>query len=355
MLALIDIIDYTLGSLNEYTRSSIHKIANMLIEDGIATQKNNEENKLFIGNLSRLESIEYCLRNNQITLKCIEKWEFDKNYKYSMLFDIDNITNQMFQGCINLKQIIPYNTLTNFEELYSVAHNPSFLQQKDKYLLKFNLGLESTDFSGNKLKRRYTILAIFYSIEKVLELRFDSLGDVFVSNYIRYVYEVLEWIRKFLNISIKACNLKDIVDHIKVNGEKNGVVLSGQDMLMATGGKATIEVGKNDKMILPFIGELKILMENYKEEFEQVPVLKQAFQDFIFEKENLSEFPWVRFKFKENNFEVKFIFDYGQEKGCLLHHFSSSLKANQGRGRMDYVTNYITRVRNIINKLPIDQ
>ena len=46
MLALIDIIDYTLGSLNEYTRSSIHKIANMLIEDGIATQKNNEENKI---------------------------------------------------------------------------------------------------------------------------------------------------------------------------------------------------------------------------------------------------------------------------------------------------------------------
>ncbi len=127
------------------------------------------------------------------------------------------------------------------------------------------------------------------------------------------------------------------------------------ELLMATGGKATIEVGKNDKMILPFIGELKILMENYKEEFEQVPVLKQAFQDFIFEKENLSEFPWVRFKFKENNFEVKFIFDYGQEKGCLLHHFSSSLKANQGRGRMDYVTNYIIRVRNIINKLPIDQ
>ncbi len=46
MLALIDIIDYTLGSLNEYTRSSIHKIANMLIEDGIATQKTKKINYL---------------------------------------------------------------------------------------------------------------------------------------------------------------------------------------------------------------------------------------------------------------------------------------------------------------------
>lgn len=158
-----------------------------------------------------------------------------------------------------------------------------------------------------------------------------------------------------MKVNLIPIELDDIVDYIKRNGKEKDVVLAGQDMLMASGAKATIDIGNDDNEILPFIGELKAIMEEYSEELSKVAELKTALDDFIYEKENLSEFPWVKFKFGEKSIEVKFTFNYGKENGCLLQHLYSPLKSNQGRERMDYVTNYIIDVRNIIAELPTEQ
>lgn len=351
-----EVLEYTLKSLNECTNQTLHKIVNIFIEDGIATKKDEENNdKIYIGSMTSKLGLSLCLKEQNSAIKSIEKWEFDKNYKYSMLFDVKNFDEKLINNLLVSNQMVCYDNLNGCEALYSAAMNPSIKKVDGNYCLKFNFKLNATDTYGEMLKKRYTVVAIYYSDKQLLELRFDTVEQIYSRDRFSFAYDALEWLRRYMGLSITAIDLKIIADYIKKNGKIDRVVPSAQDMHMASGGKATVEVGNNDKMVLPFIGELKILMDSYNDDFKKVPVLKKVFEDFIYEKENLSEFPWIRFKFEEKNFEVKFLFDYGRENGCLLQHFHSALRANQGRERMDYVTNYIIKVRDIVKKLPTEQ
>ena len=356
MGSIDDVLAYTLETLRDYTNQSAHKIVDLLLINGFATKSEEEKpDKIFIGKMTDKTGLSFCISKNNSAIKSIEKWEYDKNYRYSMLFDVKDFDENVFKMPIASKQIVCYDDLTEYEELYAVAMNPSLLQIDDNFCLKFNFKLDATDAIGEKLKKRYAILAIFYTKEQLLEIRFDTLEISFERNRFKYVYDVIAWIRRYLGLSVSAIDLREVTDYIKRNGKDDGIIVSGQDMLMASGGKATVEIGNDNSMVLPFIGELKIIMKEYDEEFNRVPDLKLVFEDFIYEKENLSDFPWLRFKFEEKVIEVKFTFDYGKEHGCLLQHYHSPLRANQGRERMDYVTEYIIKVRDIIAGLPPEQ
>nr|DAT88453.1 MAG TPA: hypothetical protein [Caudoviricetes sp.] len=351
-----NILDYTLESINEYTIQSAHRLVDLLIDEGIATKKQQDkESKLFIGNMTDKSGLKYCLKNFDMALKSVEKWEIQKNYRYSMLFDYSGFSEDRLQGLIEENYIICYNELEGFEELYPIIQKPSLIKETNSYVLKFNLGLSATDAFDNKLKKRYTILVLFYLNEKMLEIRFDSISAQFSRDKLKLIHGVIVWLEKFLQLDVQAIDLKDIVDYMKKDCQEEQVVLAGQDMLMATGAKATIDIGKSDDQVLPFIGELKDIMCEYEEEFQNAPEIRAALNNFIYEKENLSEFPWVKLKFEEKSIEVKFTFDYGEENGCLIQHFHNALKSNQGRERMDYVTNYVIKVRSIITKLPTEQ
>ncbi|MBS6644527.1 MAG: hypothetical protein KH366_13190 [Clostridiaceae bacterium] len=345
------VLGYTLESLNEYTVYSAHKLVEILISDGIATKKNKEkEEKVYIGEMNDRIGLTFCVGKENKAIKSIEKWEFDKNYRYSMLYQLNQICNRnLFLEALEQNKIICYDELESYENLNTVAQMPSLLEKENGFFLKFNFKLDAVDSVGENYKKRYSIIAVFYKGNNLIELRFDSLEAIFTKERFKYAYQVIEWIRFYLNMEIRPMNLTPIIDYIKKNGKNDGVVLAGQDMLMASGAKATVDVGNDDSMVLPFIGEVKLLMKKYEEEFKKVPEIKEAFEEFIYEKENLSEFPWVKFKFSCRSFEVKFTFDVGKDACCLLQHYHSPLKVNQGRGRMDYVTDYIIKIRNLID------
>ena len=132
-------------------------------------------------------------------------------------------------------------------------------------------------------------------------------------------------------------------------GEKDGVIVSEQHMEMASGSEATVSIGKNEARQLPFISEIKSIMEIYSKELESVPELKKALDDFLYEKEELSTYPWITFLFEEKRFEVKITMDYNGMGIDLLQHYSSSRQENVGRERMEHVTNYIIEVGKRIN------
>ena len=351
-----NILDYTLKSVEGLTMQAVHSLMDLLIQDGIITKKEKEkEKKLYIGKMTDRQGLEHCLRQVNKAVKSIEKWEFEKNYRYSMLFQVNNFDESVLCELVNRKDAFWYNDIDQYEELYPVVQKPSMIRETDKLIIKFNLKLKVTNVSGTELKKRYSIVGIFHITQNIFEIRFDGLEAQFSQEKSKFAQGALEWLRKYLKVSLVSLELEPVADYMKRNGKKNKVVLAGQDMRMATGGKATIDIGNDDNKILPFIGELKAIMEEYTEELEQVPELKTVLDDFIYEKENLSEFPWIKFSFGEKKVEVKFTFNYGKEKGCLLQHLYSPLKSNQGRERLDYVTNYIIDVRNIITRLPDKQ
>lgn len=336
-----NILSYTLETIGDYTMPVIHKMVEKLVDDGIATRSEQEkDDKIYIGDVTEKSSLSYCIKKDNNLIKKIEEWEFDKNYKYSMYFTLSNCSKESFDKCLEQRKMLNYDKLTECEELHSVIDKPSLKVSQNLYYLKFNLKLDATNALGEELKKRYSVLAVFNMDANLMELRFDSIEAAFTRDKFKYAYSALEWIRRFIGATITAEDFHDEINYIRKHGKEKGIILSGQSMLMASGGKATVDIGNDNSQVLPFIGELKMIMEQHKEAFEKASEIKEALEKFIYEKENLSEFPWVKFKFGENNnTEIKFTYNYGKEKGCLLQHLHSSTIVNQGRGRMDYVTN----------------
>lgn len=342
----VDVFEYTIGSIDNYSIQSARCLVELLVKNGISTKKDKRHpNRVYIGDLREVEGVKHSLEKNPDAIKCIERWEFNKNYRYSILFDITNISIESIDDIIVQNKAMDYNKIEGYENLYNEITTPSIVRDDDSILIKFNLKISALDAFGNKYKGRYPLLVILYLSEQIMEIRFDSFKSVYGIDKYKYVHNTISWFRAYLGLQIEPIKFEDICDYIKKNGEHDHVFLASQDMRMSSGGKATIDIGNDDNMVLPFIGELKMLMDQYSEDFIAAPKIKQLLEEFIYEKENLSEFPWIKFRFDEKKIEVKFTFEYGDDNVCLLQHFSSYLKSNAGRERMDYVTQYIIKTR----------
>lgn len=346
-------LEYLFGSLENYTNQVVNKLVRTMVSRGIATEKESEQDqKVYIGDiLSGRQQLKHCIAESEQAVKNIEKWEFEKSYRYSIFLSLEEYNDKIIEQLIKGEQIKEYDTLKTIEPLYSVINIPTVKTYNNNLFFKFLVKLSATDSDGNENKCRYPVIVILYPKQSIIEIRFDSIGALYSKDKLKHIYHVLTWLRDNLNTNITPIDLRNVADYVKENGEKDGVVLAAQDMRMASGGKATIDVGNDDTKVLPFIGELKILLKEYEEEFKKSPVIKTALEEFIYDKENLSEFPWIRFRFEERSIEVKISFDYGRENFSLLQHYHSQLVKNLGKERMDYVAAYLSEVRNTIEVL----
>jgi hypothetical protein len=134
---------------------------------------------------------------------------------------------------------------------------------------------------------------------------------------------------------------------INVSKKTDHVKLVAEYILLPNGGNAQLDVGKNGNFVLPFIGELKDIIAENAIELDSAPGLKAALDTFIYEKEEMSDYPWIEVLWsndvKSKNIRAKFIFNYMSKGYCLIqHYFSNSLV---GMGRMNYVTNFIIEHR----------
>lgn len=350
------LLNYTLETiLNTYNIQTANKVIDRIVDNGIATKREkNKEGKIYIGDIKEpTERLKYCLTENTDLIKAIQKWEFDKNYKYSILYEVKEFSIDNLKLLLEDKLIIDSEKI-EFEDLYATTMKPSLKYFDSGFYLKFNLKLDGKDVTGVDIKRRYPILTIYNNITNILEIRIDPLDTVYNKDRFKYLYSTTSWIRQFLKMNLVPLELEDIVNYIVENGKIDQVTRSGIDMSTSNGGKVTMDIGKDDSMSLPFIDELKEFLVTYKEEFERAPILKQAFEEFIYDKETLSDFHWIKLKFEEKNFDVKFTLNYGKNNECLIQHLHSAIKSNIGRERMDYVTEYLNKIRKSIKKLPVN-
>lgn len=344
--------EYIYGTISNSAKAPLHRLANSLVDDGIATRrkKSKDGEQIYIGDMSDVQGIQLCLENQPDTIKQIEDWEFNNFYRYSSLFDMQGFSIETLNSLEEEGKIILYEKIAGHEELYVTTMKPSVRYNHDEILLKFNLKIQAQNVTDEIIKRKYSIVVLIKQEECILEIRFNPLERIFDKNRFRYVYSALAWVREYLNINVTPIDFRETTEYLKLNGNQNKIVLSGEDMRMSSGGKATIDVGNDEKQILPFIGELKEIIKNNEQLFQTAPEIKKILEDFIYEKENMSDFPWVKFRFQHIEAEVKFIFDYDNEGMCLLQHLYSHLKANSGRERMDYVSGIINDTRKLVEK-----
>lgn len=344
--------EYIYGTICNSGKASLRRLVNNLVDDGIATRrkKSKDGEQIYIGEMSDVEGVQLCLESQPDTIKQIENWEFNNFYRYSSLFDIQGFSIETLNSLEKEGKIIPHEKIAGHEELYVTTMKPSVRNNNNEILLKFNLKIQAENVVNEIIKRKYSIVVLIKQEEHILEIRFNPLERIFDKNRFRYVYSALAWLREYLSIKVTPIDFRETTEYLKVNGNQNKIVLSGEDMRMSSGGKATIDVGNDEKQILPFIGELKEIIKNNEQLFQKAPEIKKILEDFIYEKENMSDFPWVKFRFQHIDAEVKFIFDYDAEGMCLLQHLYSHLKANSGRERMDYVSGIINDTRKLVEK-----
>ena len=324
----------------------------MYKDEKIAKIKDNDQISLIendivdITDLELTDAITKCIENNDKAIELYELYQFTKNYKYSTIFGVDDF-DKLEES---IQRIDEYEYEKHGIQMYDKIKEPHKIIQDNIELIVFNKKFEAIHpQTQEELLLEYPIVVAIHRNEKLIEIRFDAIKQYFILEkrqqmvYADIVDEVCEYIKENWNVELKILDMDFIIEMSKKSDIDN-IKLISQYMNLSNGGKAQLAVGNNEEYILPFIGELKSIMSDYKEEFEKNSVIKEALEQFIFEKEETTEYPWIEMLFlneiKTRNIHVKFIFDYMNKGYCLiLHYYNDALI---GMERMNHVTRFIS-------------
>jgi hypothetical protein len=359
----LNIVSYTLETIKVYPNIMKTLIIRNFENKGFVTkvkiedEDNKEVKPVYIGNIPSNSRLDYSISQNNFLVKEIEYWEFKKSYKYSMIFNIEQFDNNIINNLLDNGTIKDYKTYKEdeYENLNNEAIKPSHLIFDKKIYLKFNFHLHTYDTTGNEINNRYPVLLILDNENHIIEYRFDSMNAAMSKDKLRYVKPVMAWVDTNIGVNKTNIDFEKIVSYAEEHKKDDHVSICGQDMYFKSGGNATIDTGKDDSMVLPFIGELKKMITDNEEEFNKSPIIKDLIIDFIEEKENFSSIPWAKLYFQDMNIKAKFTYNYNSEDLSIIQHFYSSLISNTGKERMDYVTDYIIKTRDNIAKLKVKQ
>lgn len=348
----IDYRNYAAGTIMNYPLKYRKHLLTLFLEKNIARKDAqtviDAPNAVDISDLGLNDQLIKCIENNLASFAILEKWEFCKDYKYSVLFSTENFGELL--SSVNEKTVM-FDSQKVPVPLHSRIEVPQLLNvEEDLSLLKFNLKFEAFNpQTADELLTRYPVVVAFHKTMQIVEIRFDALTRIFMENadgfYARLIVDVCDFIKKQYGFKLIPINLDFLVNLLQnENGEAR---LIAESMKMSNGSYAKLDVGKNEEYVLPFIGELKGLFGEYEAEFEKVPKLKEAFEQFIFEKEVTSDYPWIEVllenEIKTRAIHVKFTFNYSQMGCCLLQHYFNN--ALIGMERMNHVIKYIYEIR----------
>lgn len=336
--------EYILGTVNQMSKYIQKEILKTLVEKEVIINHNkqiNNNNCLDVRMFQDEEKLKKSIELSDKAMKAMEKWEFTKSYRYSAIFTYDEIKEENIQNLLNQNKAFNFTDSTNeFDKIMYVADNPTIYREDKLIIFKFNmLNRAIHPQSGELLKIKYPVLAVFFVEHNVLEIRFDTISDLFRTDkyfYKKIINGVKSWIGSRLNTTVSNINFRPIIKNI-VSNKKEEVTVDSQYMALQRGGKAILEVGGNQEYVLPILGELKILMKKYKEEFDKAKEVKKILEDFILVTEETSDLPWISLCWKEEDITVKFTHDYMKEQYSILYYYGSL----ENMERMNYVTKYL--------------
>lgn len=295
------------------------------------------------------EKVQACVEKNIKALREFEKWEFIKDFKYSVVYLCENFDDAVKK----IKNIIDYNDFNDCENEYMFnSFDKPIKFELEKYIfLKFNFQFSAIHpTTGEELVVKYPFLVVFHKDSEMVEFRFDTLKRFFLedSNDSRTYSLKISLMEKFL-LEHYDCILSNLDLNFLISATKNdsNVQLISQYMKLPNGGNAQLEVGNNDEYVLPFIDELKNIIRDFNEDLSKVAGLQDALQQFMFEIEEMSDYPWIELlwdnEVKTRKIRVKFVFNYMNNNYCLMQHYYSD--ALIGMERMNHVIDYIVKNR----------
>ena len=282
-----------------------------------------------------------------------EYWEFIRLYKYSLpLFystnsekTIEDILKELGAKEFNEDNFTPEFILnTSLREatpLYWIHDGDLFI----KFVLQKTYVRPDT---FDQVDYRYPIVIYLNSDNGILEVRYDptrynSNGVVSSDAYETVVTECMDWIKSKLHLDLFVCNHADIIQIIN-DKQNEDVRIYKQMMQMSTGASAELTASEGTDYVLPFIGELRELIDENEEIFNKADDAKQILLQYLADKEATASYPYIYIKWvkpvESQSYIVKVTFDYFSRKYTLLQHITGNCK-DLGMERMNDAIKYL--------------
>lgn len=268
-------------------------------------------------------------------LEFYNRFDFIKMYKYSIPFfyegnAIDICTEMVQKGeflisyqkeCRN-NFVIASNYKEVIAEYYKIAN--------DKCAIKFVFQKSYIKDFGETVDYRYVVVVFFDEKNHLLEIRYDSLKHSPTIDsrtaYMSNVENTIKWLKTKMELKLFRCNSDHFLDIVKQN--TNDIKIFKQMMDMGSSGAAELTASQDEDFILPFIDELKELINENEELFNQNSDIKELLLEYLKEKEVTASYPYVYLLWRRavvsNSFIVKVTFSYFDNQYIQLQHLTGT-------------------------------
>ncbi len=328
-----------------YTQYELGKIVSELRSKGLiitskAQLKKNETGAINCVGLDNRSILVKALKSsNEEILKEIENHDYEKGYKYSMIFE-----NAKIKQVAKPLDYIKYNE-KSIDYIGKNFEKPTINVVGDETFVKFTREIKNKNTLTET--RLYTVLCIINNITGIIEVRFDQASDRFKASdqfYIESAKKVKSWIQRHFGISLKTINFTYIIDKIVNSGDDN-IRVCYEDMILENKCRASFQATENT-LELPVIGDLQKIIQDNPQVFTENSDARKIIESYIKKVYATSEFPKRGIRWLEENKQVMFIHNYKSESDTLIHHYAE----NNNKEMMDHVREYVIKHRKRVKK-----
>lgn len=289
---------------------------------------------------------------DDIIINKLQEYEYDKNYKYFTLYNIDSI-----DGIHGLEDL---NDCLNNQENDFISKNiekPTIKRYDNMIDFKFSKKIKS---KSNKKYIKFPIIATVFLEEKVLAIKFCAISEEFNSSeiYININNEVRNWFENNIEFKITEFDSMLTFKHLYDNLRENplnfaNVTIHSISMDDEFNGRSSFK--STDLEMLPFIDDLSKLAETFENEKDKNKILEYIKR---YESESIIRNMGITWKkiFKNSRgrlarITVSISYAYSLSNNqkklnreFIMHHIYQEPGIN--KERINYVIKYITRYFN---------
>lgn len=349
----------TLGEL--YPNYLKKKIINQMVDSGIVIDSKRKSKKLNFGDVIDVsefkdedEKLNHILNfdTEKNLYKYIEEFEFNKSYRYSVMFKLLNFSQNNIKKLLEEKKIVLYNRESDMNDIIS-EHNivPTLKIVNENIFVKFSYFIEPKLVNSDLKPVKYVVLCDFDVDNDVLEVRFDRAPQGYHTTkdfYIQIVNDTIDTLHNLFEMKIENIDFKAIIEYIRfIEDEK--VYIYAMEM-HRNGSKAYLDSMSNSDMTIPILGELKDFIVNNENLFksnDKTLEIKNQLNNFIENIEVTSDLPSIKIFWQEHNTRVGIKHDYKGEEYSLFIYRDGLVDSKE---KMDYVRNYFMQHYRDLNK-----
>lgn len=357
-MCVVSYLEYLMGTVGAYNKAVKQKLLDMIVQRGIATLEDNAsllQEEVCLGPIPQDLRLMECLKHSTRAVKVAELFDYIKSYRYSVVMRVGESLKDE-----KVSELLSAGIVTKFDEKNIADHDalgtatempPSicYVEDANEYRFKLCFKIDKYDTEGNAIYRKFPVLIVVHRSSDLAEIRYDSIPSYISNNdlyYLTCINNAMGWIESILKLSITdkdapSKRMHYIVEHREMLRTAGEAIISGQGMKFGNGSSADLFVGTSESGVLPLIGELRQFLLDNEDAFKEVPELQKALEDFLSEKEQDSDWPWLslRLTYRGKKIEIKYTTEmYGMGMCRIMFIENTKYDAEA----MSYAIKYIT-------------